>query len=269
VIRGPRRWAAALGGLALLAVALFMARENLCRPKWSLYWSNCPPGGISSAAGLKLSELGRLGSPANTSRSGGGVQREDGPKPWELPTPDFFPGLYGEIRAREQLGHQEALRAYSAYLASISARRLNAERLRWEEMYRDRALQLAEEGERQLQAYMDAIRDEYYGTISSLEMQIALVENRMVVEDLEGKLIATKAEIEAKIAQRREDLARECALQLGVLQAQARDALTRLEAKLEEETRRALAAFVSAEEERYRQWLARNRQSEADLKSSN
>lgn len=156
---------------------------------------------------------------------------------------DLAAGIRLAVDAYEMRQREAAAVAWDAYLEELAARRLAAARLAWEERFRDLAIRLGEEQDRLLKAYAAEVRWEYFPRVSSVQMQIALSNEPSARARLEEQLAVLTAEIEAKIARRREDLARQCALELGKLQNQAEEALAGISVRLQEEMRVSSAAF--------------------------
>lgn len=171
-------------------------------------------------------------------------------------------GIFAGIRETEQRQNEAALADWARHCEELSARQLAAARLAWDERFRDLAIRLGEEHDLLLREYAAEVRQEFLPDVSALEMQITMCEDQGEKPALEARLAELLAQIEAKIAQRREGLARQCALELENLRREAEEALAQLEVELQEEAARSWQAFAAAQGEEFAAWLARSGQAE-------
>ena len=255
-------------GLLILAVsALQLSGGAGLWPVWARAWSEGATWPISIGYGkpLTLADLdrislwpGRTADRPNPTLSRGAGGRETG----------SLAGIFDVIREAELRQNEAARGELARYFEESSARQMAAARLAWDERFRDLAIKLGAEQDKLLEDYAAEIRREHYSTVSALEMQITMCEDQKQKPFLEAQLAELLTQIEAKIAQRREGLSRQCALELENHRNQAREALAQLEAKLREEFRRALEEFAVAQDRDYAVWLARSKQAEESAKQA-
>lgn len=236
-------------------------------PIWARAWRNALPAQAWPGRGkaLTLAELGQAGLFQ--------VYRDDGTL---LPPPAAKPAgsqgllgeIFGSVRATEQAQHGIVLVEWAAYLEELAASRLAVARLAWEERFRDVSLRLGEENDLLLTEYAAEVRREYFPAVSAIEMQITMGDDPAKRPALEAQLAEVLLLADRKIAQRREDLSRQCALELENLRNQAQQALADLTASLGEEIRRTLAMFKARQDKDHADWLVQNVLAEASAREA-